>query len=108
MARLRCEAEARGFCLAGCQLGTQELQTPDLEGHGLNIYPNPASDILRVSLLKNEEIEQAFIYDAQGRMVGTNAVTKSGGEFSVDVNSLPEGLYTIYFGGESGRFVVAR
>ena len=63
--------------------------TNDFELVDFSIYPNPATDVLRVSSIEN--IDRITIVDMQGRIVSTQ-----GGNFlQVDLSGLAEGMYQV-------------
>ena len=66
----------------------------------MNLAPNPASDILRVTMTEEVGGGQAIIHDAQGNMVIQAQV--QGASFVLDVAGLSVGPYYISFirGGE--------
>lgn len=66
----------------------------------LDIFPNPASECIRVTIESNERSEFYFaIYDVNGNLVNESIppMNHSGGEqiFSVDINDLSSGTYLL-------------
>jgi hypothetical protein len=59
----------------------------------LGIYPNPASDKLMIDLASNAET-LIRVFDASGRLV-MQQESRGVGEQSLDVSSLPAGLYSV-------------
>jgi len=80
-------------------LGIQQALMPEV---GVNVYPNPASDILNVSL-SNEVKDASFaIYNAAGKLVGTFGLSQASNQ--IPVYSLVNGVY--YFRLISGKELV--
>ena len=60
-----------------------------------SVYPNPASDILRIQ--KSEQVEQAdfVLYNTVGQVIMQKNITEKNTE--IDISSLPEGIYIYNF-----------
>lgn len=67
----------------------ETLSTIDLTDTQLTIYPNPVSDVLRISNIDELGIEEVSIYNQLGQLVKS---LESAGS-SIDVSSLPSGTY---------------
>lgn len=65
--------------------GVQNVKAPD----NLNIYPNPATDVVNISGGKN--IQAVTIMDIQGRKL----LEQNGNSQTINVSSLKDGLYLI-------------
>ena len=78
----------------------------------VNLYPNPASDDLGLSIVGDYEHIEASLFDAAGRLIERLNWNNSIDELSIDVSSLPIGIYGIYLQIDSQkimkRFVVER
>ncbi len=70
---------------------------------GFKVYPNPSSTYLIISSSKNLDVDFEVV-DIIGRKVMSGKTDKSF-TFSVDVNSLPVGLYTIRVGLNQQKFI---
>ena len=64
-----------------------------------NIYPNPTSDLLNISLENNLTLEKVTIYNNAGQMI------KEVKEATVDVSTLSEGIYFVEVTTNQGRTV---
>ncbi|HEX9980684.1 MAG TPA: FG-GAP-like repeat-containing protein [Flavobacterium sp.] len=64
-----------------------------------SVSPNPASDVLNITLKNNMELEKAQIFDLSGRIVLNAAVRNH----SVDVKSLSAGLYILSLKDTEGK-----
>ena len=62
---------------------TEEVTTPTLA-----MFPNPATDVVRLSGGNNHEVE---LLDLSGRVVGTTGVFN--GSATINVSELPAGVY---------------
>jgi len=60
---------------------------------GINIYPNPVSDILNIQGLNN--FSKLMIYDALGKEVTSYSLDSSENNISVNVQDLVNGIYLI-------------
>lgn len=61
-----------------------------------NLYPNPTSDVLNIQIIKGEEIKSITVIDGTGRVVKTiNPGKMVNGTYTLDVNSLSAGMYTL-------------
>lgn len=56
----------------------------------LNIYPNPASDVLNIT---TNGKAQAGIYNLSGQLMQSNSINS--GTQSINISSLPAGIYTV-------------
>jgi hypothetical protein len=74
--------------------GTRELKK---ESNEIKVFPNPASDILKVSIASNvSEQTQIAVFDQIGRQLKISNVQYDGySPMSVDLSSLPAGFYFI-------------
>ncbi len=66
----------------------------------LNVYPNPATDILNVTA-NNNQVATVTILDVTGRQVA-EGVQNASGSFVVNVAELPQGMYIMTYQTESG------
>ena len=81
------------------------LEVDELEGVGVEVYPNPASDKLQLNLTDHLINTPYTIYDAQGRVVLSGVVESS--RIEISVADLPPAFYTLQLAGRPGalRFV---
>ena len=96
-------ATASDNCTVGAPIGTRgdNLALTDLFPFGttiitwkvtdnnLNIYPNPFSETIHISVLNNLKLEKAIIYD----LVGNEIISSNKNE--IDASSLKSGIYLI-------------
>lgn len=64
----------------------------------IGLYPNPANDVLNISVADNNKNLQAEIYNVSGQKVHTSAMTSA--TKSIDVANLPSGMYYIRLNGD--------
>jgi hypothetical protein len=60
----------------------------------LDVYPNPAKDILNM-VLSNQEAEQISIFDVSGRLVQQQNAIGNSGNIQVQIGELSNGLYLL-------------
>lgn len=86
--------------------GVEEASTRN----GIGIWPNPATDELRITLDATLGMGRITITDPAGRVV--RVLQKSADQLTLDVSDLPPGGYMLTFRGTQGtassRFVVTR
>ncbi len=85
-----------GTYLLDMQISRAPLGTSDLKENQLSVYPNPATDIVRI---RNEEqlpLESIRIFDASGAMITNPLVSKTIQTApQINIGQLPDGVYTI-------------
>jgi len=64
----------------------------------MNLYPNPANNILNIRLSKNEEKVNIKIYNALGKIISEFNIT--GLEIKIDLSGFANGMY--YIGADNG------
>lgn len=70
---------------------------------GPKLYPNPATDEVRVINISSDEVHEAFILDAFGKVVDRIPVLNTG--IKVDVLNYSSGIYYIQIGQNTLKFV---
>ncbi len=65
----------------------------EANGSNLNVYPNPASDILNIET-SNDGITQVTITDMEGRTVQSTTLLAAR-RTQLDVSALPAGIYVV-------------
>lgn len=89
-------------------VGIEDIKKVSIEKTSLSIYPNPASNFIRINT--SQKIDKISIYDLQGRRVYQN--TNSNSPNSIDISQLPNGVYSLYLQTENeplfGKFVVSK
>jgi hypothetical protein len=61
----------------------------------VNLYPNPSSDLITISIEGNDSRVNYTIMDMEGRLMQQSDFT--GSEFKLDVSNFRPGLYMIRF-----------
>jgi len=95
--------------------GNKLIGTPNdgkLNPNISNVYPQPASNNIMVELeLSNEGTADIFLLDSKGKIVQTDknhSFVKGENQFSLDISSLPSGLYFVHFKTQAGETLVKR
>jgi len=69
----------------------------------LNLYPNPASDIINFELNNSSDKEmKADIYDIQGRLIETINIAIN--ETTIDISKLENGIYVLVLSNEENTY----
>jgi hypothetical protein len=85
------------MCLAlglGCDLTgySNTAEKLDASNVGLNVFPNPASEVIRFSTASEFPIKDVYVYDLNGRLVKAETGVNSN-IFTMKRHSLPAGTY---------------
>ena len=72
----------------------------EIENQHLTIYPNPATDVLKI--LNTSEYQSVTIYSIDGKVVKRIEVSN---EADINVSDLNTGLYIIGVGNEFSKFI---
>jgi hypothetical protein len=67
------------------------------------MYPNPARNVVNISNPQSVELEQATIYDTNGRLIQTYDLTDMGTEKALDVSRLSTATYLVLIQGPGGQ-----
>jgi hypothetical protein len=74
-----------------------------MEESTLNLYPNPASDLINFELNNSSDKEmKADIYDIQGRLIETINIAVN--ETTIDISRLEKGIYVLILSNEENTF----
>jgi len=68
---------------------------------GLDVFPNPASDLINVAYSSNEDKSRIELFDIQGRKLDYQSLTEKMGTTVFNLGAYPAGIYFIkYLAGE--------
>lgn len=94
------ETDQRGMPRSGiCDMGSFEYQinmgiSSNLVMNDINIYPNPASDIIYVDIAQVEKQKLRFIiFNSLGEMMNLSTNTCSSKQIAIGISNLPSGIY---------------
>ncbi len=77
------------------------LSVDEVVAHtNINLYPNPATDIINISVQGNSNDMNAEIYNVSGQVVYKAAVQNNS---SINISNLPDGMYYIRLNGETAN-----
>lgn len=80
-----------------------QVSVVDVENAGeLRIYPNPASGMATVEYANADANSQLVVFDMSGKAVRTLPLGSEQGTASIDVSSLPAGVYHYAVSGSNG------
>ena len=71
---------------------------------GIRVWPNPASDILHVTVPEIASSNTVSIYNLSGSLVRSFEPVTAMEDFEINVAGLPAGTYFLYFGSEKGNY----
>lgn len=75
-------------------------------GEGISVYPNPTAYFVNVTVRDSDCASGTVeIYDTNGALVLSRAITNYGGEFCVDLSGLANGSYVMKIGKASAKIV---
>ncbi len=70
----------------------------------LNVYPNPATNVLNISLPESVQPGIVMVYDLQGRLIGQEKVNQVNEMYKLSLQALDPGMYTIQFVSGNNRY----
>jgi hypothetical protein len=62
---------------------------------GVELFPNPSTDVTTIKVHENADISDVFVYDQQGRLLLSEHFTLNNSKVKLDVSLLPAGFYSI-------------
>ncbi|MFI5172879.1 MAG: T9SS type A sorting domain-containing protein [Chitinophagales bacterium] len=65
------------------------------EGFAIDVYPNPASDVLNISMENYSEAITITMFDMTGNKIKMELIEQSGGLMKFDISSYPKGIYIL-------------
>jgi hypothetical protein len=84
---------------------TDKLQPAGDDKTGVQLYPNPASHVLTVSL-GNSGYRSLYITDMNGRTIITKNLPSHASSVTIDVSHLKKGMYSVVLkGGPNGNLL---
>lgn len=92
---------SNGVCGADTIVKTITVQLTGLESNtasiGMNIFPNPVSDMATVQFASNEATAVISVVNAIGQVVYSKQATSNGNKFNetIDFSKLSNGIYTV-------------
>lgn len=99
---IKSNAETVSYDLSGLRKAYFSTSDNDdeIENQHLTIYPNPATDVLKIS--NTSEYQSVTIYSIDGKVVKRIEVSN---EADINVSDLNAGLYIIGVGNEFSKFI---
>lgn len=81
--------------------GTLSIDSPGEEAAYIEVYPNPASDVLNVSLLQASGDEQVEMYNMNGQRVWEGTIENGSTLLTIDMKPFAKGLYLVRVTGDN-------
>jgi Zn-dependent metalloprotease len=95
---------ATNFCIGTAAINglvyEQNIVAQEMEQVEINIFPNPANDIINVSL-RDSKMKQFTIISMMGQIVLQGEISKE----NIDISSLKKGIYIIEFSSNKKKLV---
>jgi len=94
---------ATNFCVGSAGIygfATEQTVAQEMSQAEINIYPNPANDMINVSL-RDAKMEQFTITNMMGQIVLQGKLSKE----NINISSLKEGVYMIEFSSDKKKLV---
>ena len=98
-------SRSAGFDLEGVCVLNQQLGIKDAEATTLNLFPNPARNVVSLTL-KAEAAGTVAVYDMTGRQVLTLPVQVGTSTVRINTADMPNGVYMVSFGNHVEKLVV--
>ncbi|MBK9639097.1 MAG: T9SS type A sorting domain-containing protein [Bacteroidetes bacterium] len=70
----------------------------------LNMHPNPAKDVLNISLPESVLHGMLMVYDLQGRLIWNEKVNPTNELYKMSMNAIDPGMYTILYVSGNNRY----
>jgi uncharacterized protein (DUF1501 family) len=84
--------------------GTLGVDQETIVSNEISVYPNPTSDLITISATNSNSVKEVTIYGIDGKNVGQYQNESTTDLFSINVESLTAGLYTLKVNTEKGNF----
>jgi uncharacterized protein (DUF1501 family) len=84
--------------------GTLGVEQETLVSNEISVYPNPTTDLITISATNSNTVKEVTIYGIDGKNVGQYQNESTTDLFSINVESLSAGLYTLKVSTEKGNF----
>jgi hypothetical protein len=81
--------------------GVLSVDSPGEEAAYIEVYPNPASDVLNVSLLQASGNEHVEMYNMNGQRVWEGAIENGSTLLTIDMKPFAKGLYLVRVTGDN-------
>jgi uncharacterized protein YjdB len=89
-----------------CVVTVSKTAINEIEGTSLSIYPNPVSGQLQINNYELRGEEVVKIFNIMGQIAETYSQSVSyDGVITLDVSTLPSGIYVLKIGNYKGKFV---
>jgi hypothetical protein len=92
---------------AKMDLPANENNDEDVSLPQLNLYPNPATDVLHLDLKGFEGRVNTQVFDLTGKLMQAQ-ITEEGSQSQLDIQSLSQGLYILRITDEGGKTATAK
>ena len=74
----------------------------------LSIYPNPATETLKIKKLQHINLKNATIFDISGRLISSIDLTQTISEKRIALNSITKGIYFIRITDDQGGIIARK
>jgi len=87
--------------IAGFWFDGLELNNLETNSIFINLYPNPANDMVKLEIEGLKSEVDVLVYDMVGRMVQNHKINKGTTELDIDLSGYAKGVYSIRIVSES-------
>lgn len=95
-------SNAHGFAYASLAFNVEQvLATSSLSSGYIQIYPNPAKDIITITAKGTGIIKEVTLADVYGKVI-RQSISPLNNQFTLNVTELPAGIYFIRINSEAG------
>ena len=86
----------------GCTTGISQEEAAKF----ISVFPNPATDVVNITLVPNLNAESLQVIDFTGKTVFTMPVSPSKSEYQINVSNYSKGVYLIRVGSITHKMLV--
>jgi hypothetical protein len=93
----------------GCESGISQEEfvnsIEEVSAGGISVYPNPAQDVIYVTLSNANQVFTYTLFDITGKQIDHPTQQQNVGRAIIDVANLPAGIYMLVVMTDNQRFV---
>jgi len=90
------------------QLAVHERESHANDQKTISIFPNPSAERINLEFTPDNSQRTLSVFDALGRELMRKAIPSAENTLDIKVKTLPEGIYYVRLGEQSGKFMVVK